>query len=59
MAGDFGGLGGIIKEAQALDAAQKARPLVACPVCGEPLDKNSRGQVNCVYGHFRAESDQR
>ena len=54
---DFGGLGGIIKEAQALAEQQKSRPIVDCPVCGTPLQKNSRGQVNCPMGHFFAESD--
>ena len=56
---DFGGLGGIVKEARAIDEATKNRPLIDCPVCGEPLQKNSRGQVNCVYAHFYAESDRR
>ena len=53
---DFGGFGAIVKEAQGLAAAEREKPLVDCPVCGEPLQKNARGQVNCVYGHFFAES---
>lgn len=49
---DFGGIGGIIKEAQALDEAAK-RPPVACPRCGTPLDVNARGERNCPLGHYR------
>lgn len=52
---DYGGFGGIVKEAQAI--AEKPTPITACPLCGTVLDKNSRGQVNCPMGHFRAESD--
>jgi hypothetical protein len=53
MSRDWGGLGAIIKEAQAIVPL----PLVACPRCGTPLQRNSRGQVNCPLGHFFAESD--
>lgn len=48
---DWGGLRRIIAEAEALADEEKTRPLVDCPVCGERLDVNSRGEKNCVYGH--------
>ena len=51
---DFGGLRGIIEEAKALDAENRASPLVDCPVCGTPLDTNARGAKNCPMGHFYA-----
>lgn len=53
---DFGGYGAILREARALDEAQRAKPLIDCPVCGEPLKENARGEVNCPLGHFRASS---
>lgn len=54
---DFGGFGAIVQEARALEEAERARPLVDCPVCGEVLKRNKRGAVSCPLGHFRAESD--
>ena len=36
-----------------LSAEDKAAPLVDCPVCGEVLVENSKGWVNCPFGHFR------
>lgn len=59
MTREWGGLGKIVEEAKQLDADEKARPLVDCPLCGTPLDKNSAGAVNCPMGHFRAPSDAR
>jgi hypothetical protein len=56
---DFGGLKGIVEEARQLEREERAKPLVDCPVCGTPLDKNSRGEVNCPMGHFRQSSDVR
>lgn len=49
---DFGGLGGIVKEAQAI--AQNPAPEVACPKCGTPLDINKDGITNCPMGHYRS-----
>lgn len=51
---DWGGLGGIVAEARALDQDEKARPLIDCPTCGEPLQFNAAGEGNCVYGHYRS-----
>lgn len=51
---DFGGLRGIIEEARQLEREEQTRPLVDCPLCGTPLDKNSRGELSCPLGHFRA-----
>jgi hypothetical protein len=50
---DFGGLGSIIKEAQALAEAQHGRREVDCPRCGEPLQYNREGIGNCPLGHYR------
>lgn len=52
MTRDFGGLRAIYDEAQNLDAENAMRPLVACPVCGTPLDRRSDGLANCPMGHF-------
>lgn len=48
---DFGGLGGIIREAQAI--AQNPAPEVACPRCGTPLQFNKAGVSNCPMGDYR------
>lgn len=54
MTRDWGGLGSIIEEARQLDEQERQQPLVDCPICGTPLDVNSRGMKNCPMGHFRA-----
>jgi hypothetical protein len=51
---DFGGYGAILRDARAIDDAERSRLLVDCPLCGEPLDKNARGELNCSYGHYQA-----
>lgn len=56
---DWGGLRPILDEAKQLAEEERNRPLIDCPICGTPLDKNERGQVNCPMGHFFAESDRR
>lgn len=40
-------------EAKQLRRADKEAPLLDCPVCGDVLDENSRGVVNCPSGHYR------
>lgn len=59
MTSDYGGYGAILKEAQQIEEEERAKPIVDCPVCGTPLDKNARGEVNCPMGHYRASSDAR
>lgn len=49
----------IIKESRRIAEEDRAHPLVDCPVCGEVLQKNSRGAVNCPLGHYYATSDVR
>lgn len=49
----FAQLIAIKDEAKQMRAEDKAAPLVDCPVCGHTLDENSRGEVNCPFGHFR------
>lgn len=44
----------IADEARKLAEAEKQMPEVACPVCGTPLDTNSRGVKNCPMGHYRS-----
>lgn len=53
MTSDFGGLGGIVKEARQLKEEQRQHIDPDCPVCGTPLDVNSRGERNCPMGHYR------
>ena len=49
---DWGGFGGIIKEAQAV--AENPPPVVACPRCGELLVENKRLNVKaCPRGDWR------
>lgn len=48
---DWGGLGKILAEAKAIEAAERARPLVDCPLCGTPLQIGPRG-TDCPMGHF-------
>lgn len=47
---DYGGLGAIIREAQALPVPE----VVACPRCGSLLQVNSAGVKNCPMGHWRS-----
>lgn len=42
----------IIKEAEQIRREDDARPLVDCPLCGNVLDVNARGEKNCDVGHF-------
>lgn len=53
---EWGGLRAIIEEAKEIAREEREAPLIDCPICGTPLDKNSRGQLNCPMGHFRAEA---
>ena len=50
---DWGGLRSIIDEARAIDEELKRNPSPDCPVCGEVLDVNGRGERNCINGHYR------
>lgn len=43
----------ITQEAKQKLAEDRAAPVVACPACGEPLKANSRGIMNCPWGHYR------
>ena len=54
MTRDWGGFGSIVNEARALDTEIKARPRVACPNCGTPLNRRSDGAVDCPMGDFTA-----
>lgn len=49
----------IIKDERKRREQDASRPIVDCPICGEILQKNSRGAVNCPLGHFRQSSDVR
>jgi hypothetical protein len=44
---------GIIKEAKQMAEEESRRPLVYCPICGDVLDKNKAGILNCRWGHWR------
>ena len=46
------GLVAIYREAADIRREEKQRPLVECPLCGEPLDFRD-GIYNCPLGHFR------
>lgn len=50
---DWGGLRGILDEAKQIAEEQRQHVSPDCPVCGEPLQVNSRGERNCVYAHYR------
>jgi hypothetical protein len=49
---DWGGLRVIIEESKAIAEAEANAPLLDCPICGTPLDVNTRGERNCPMGHF-------
>jgi hypothetical protein len=49
---DWGGYGAIIREARALDEAERTRPLIDCPLCGTPLQVRADGWRNCEMGHY-------
>lgn len=56
MTTDWGGYGVIVEQAKR-DAEEDARKeLVLCPICGNVLDENDRGEKNCDVGHFRTGS---
>lgn len=44
----------IIKSEREIRQRHDAEPIVDCPICGETLDKNSRGAYSCPLGHYRA-----
>lgn len=44
-----------LEEARLKRIEDEARPLLDCPVCGNPLDINARGVRNCDVGHFRTD----
>lgn len=43
---------GILAEIRRMRAEDNAQPLISCPVCGNVLDVNERGEKNCDVGHF-------
>lgn len=45
----------LLKDSQRMRAEDAARPLVACPICGNRLEINERGERNCDVGHFRTD----
>ena len=49
----FAELIAIKEEARQMRAEDRAAPLVDCPVCGHLLNENSKGAVDCPFGHFR------
>jgi hypothetical protein len=46
----FQTLSDIKRENAANEAAVSRTPLVECPIHGEPIVKNSKGQGSCPYG---------
>lgn len=56
---DYGGFGAIVREAKALAEQDRAKPELDCPLCGEPLQFNARGQANCPLGHYRTNAARR
>lgn len=46
-------------EARQVVADDQAAPIIDCPTCGEVLDENGRGEVNCPMGHFRQQGRRR
>jgi len=46
----FGTLSDIKRENAEAEAAASRAPLLECPIHGEPISKNSKGQVSCPYG---------
>lgn len=51
---DYGGIGGILAEARALDETLKL-PRADCPKCGYVLSQNAAGEVDCPLGHYSKE----
>ena len=49
---DWGGLGVIIDEADAIAAREAASPPTACPNHGDPLDRGPDGVLNCPLGDY-------
>lgn len=56
MTSDWGGFRRIANEARVLEEQDKAKPLVLCPICGNVLDVNARGEKNCDVGHYRTKN---
>ncbi|HUV73864.1 MAG TPA: hypothetical protein VMW79_06120 [Anaerolineae bacterium] len=44
----------ILKEARQMAEEDRRRSPVACPKCGEPLDENKQGTLNCPMGHWQS-----
>lgn len=44
----------MMKSEREIQREIRDRPLVACPVCGDVLDKNNHGELSCPMGHYRA-----
>lgn len=44
----------ILKEARVMADEDARKPQVRCPICGNYLDVNERGEKNCDVGHYRA-----
>jgi hypothetical protein len=45
-------LAAVSDEIRAIREEEARRPLLDCPICGNVLDVNSRGEKNCDVGHF-------
>lgn len=43
----------ILAEAKAEEERTRREVPVACPICGEILEVNDRGERNCDAGHYR------
>lgn len=50
---DWGGLRSILDEAKEIDRERREHVSPDCPVCGEVLQVNGRGERNCINGHYR------
>jgi len=50
---DWGGFGGILAEARAIEEEMRDRDRTDCPRCGYTLAVRADGSVSCPMGHFR------
>ena len=50
---DWGGLRSIVEEARGLQDEERRRVDPDCPLCGTPLQVNSRGERDCPMGHYQ------
>lgn len=51
---DWGNYGNILNEAASLEEADRAKPEIDCPVCGQLLAVNPAGVKSCPMGHYRS-----